>query len=187
MKIGYAICGSFCNLKNSLSALSGLIECGHDVTVILSEATQRTDTRFMSASDLMQKVTQLSSNPVMLSIVQTERIGPDKMFDLLIISPCTSNTLSKITKGITDGAVTMAVKSHVRNDRPVLIAIATNDGLAASGTNIGAALNRRNFYFVPFGQDDPVGKPRSLVAKFDLISQSAELAVLGKQIQPMLR
>ena len=186
MKIGYAICGSFCNLDNSLGALSELVKCGHDVTVILSEICQSTDSRFMTKESLLERVVATTGKSPMTTICETERIGPLAMFDLLVVAPCTSNTLARLCAGITDGAVTMAVKSHLRNSRPVLLAIATNDGLAASGRNIGAMLNRRNYYFVPFGQDDPVGKPRSLVAHFELLPAAAEQAIRGIQIQPML-
>ena len=187
MKLGYAICGSFCNLANSLSALQKLKNEGHEVTVILSEACQCTDTRFMTAAELKDRATVLSDRPLITDIVQAERIGPEKMFDVLVVSPCTSNTLAKITKGVTDGAVTMAVKSHVRNERPVLLAIATNDGLGASAVNIGAMLNRRNFYFVPFAQDDPVKKPRSTVCLFNLLSESVFSAAKQIQLQPVIR
>ena len=185
LKVGVALCGSYCTYEEVFAEIEGLCRA-YDVTPIMSENSAVTDTRFGSASRFRSRLEELSGKKPIVSIGAAEPIGPKKLLDVLLVMPCTGNTLAKIAAGITDTAVTMAVKAHLRNERPVVLAIATNDGLAGNGANIGALLNRRNIYFVPFGQDDPKGKPRSLIADFSLAEATLEMAVSGQQIQPIL-
>ena len=153
---------------------------------ILSESTASTDTRFGAAAEFAEKVEKAAGRPAIRCRRDAEPIGPKKMLDILIIAPCTGNTLSKLANGVTDTTVTLAAKAHLRNNRPVLLAIASNDALAGNAENVGKLLVRKNYYFVPFGQDDPVGKPCSLVADMTRIGDAAEAALLGSQIQPLL-
>ena len=156
------------------------------VVPIVSECTAGTDTRFGAAHDLMREMERICDHRVISSIKEAEPIGPKKLLDLLIIAPCTGNTLGKLAGGVTDTSVTMAAKAHLRNGRPLVIAPSTNDGLAASAVSIGALLPRKYIYFVPFGQDDPEKKPTSLVADFSLVADAAQAALEGRQLQPML-
>ena len=183
--IGYAFCGSFCTLAPSLSALKALIEAGEDVLPIISEKTASTDTRFFEAADFLKKVTDLCGRKPIQSIVDAEPLGPKTPLDALIISPCTGNTLAKIAQGITDATVPMATKAHLRCDRPTLIALASNDSLSAGLKNIAALLSRKQVYFVPMRQDDPLRKPHSLVADFTQISEALEDALAGRQRRPL--
>lgn len=145
-----------------------------------------TDSRFGSAAEHLGRAAAICSCPVLRTIAQVEPIGPKKLLDALIVAPCTGNTLAKLANGIADGPVTMAVKSHLRNSRPVILAISTNDGLGAAAENIGRLLTRKNIYFVPFGQDDAITKPTSLVADFSLLPAAVHAALEGKQLQPLL-
>ena len=163
VKIGFAICGSFCTIAEALKRMRFLADKGYDVYPILSPIVAGENTRFTKAEDLLSEVEEICGHKPILSIVEAEPIGPKKMFDILVVCPCTGNTLAKLNYGITDTSVTMAVKAHVRNNRPIVIAVATNDALSASAKNIGALLNRKNYYFVPFSQDAPQAKPNSLV------------------------
>ena len=156
------------------------------VIPIVSECTAATDTRFGCAHELMREMARICDHRVISTIAGAEPIGPQKLLDLLIIAPCTGNTLGKLAAGVTDTSVTMAAKAHLRNSRPVILAVSTNDGLSANGKNIGELMNRKNIYFVPFGQDDPVHKPCSLVADFALIGPTIQEALEGRQIQPVL-
>lgn len=156
------------------------------VVPIVSEATAGTDTRFGTAHDLMREMERICDCRVISSVREAEPIGPKKLLDLLIICPCTGNTLGKLAAGVTDSSVTMAAKAHLRNERPVLIAPSTNDGLAASAASIGALLPRKYIYFVPFGQDDFQNKPASLVADFSQVADAAQAALEGRQLQPLL-
>lgn len=156
------------------------------VVPIVSEATAGTDTRFGMAHDLMREMERICDRRVISSVREAEPIGPKKLLDLLIICPCTGNTLGKLAAGVTDSSVTMAAKAHLRNERPVLIAPSTNDGLAASAASIGALLPRKYIYFVPFGQDDFQNKPTSLVADFSQVADAAQAALAGRQLQPLL-
>ena len=156
------------------------------VVPIVSEVTADTDTRFGKAHDLMREMERICDHRVIATVKGAEPIGPQKLLDLLIICPCTGNTLGKLAAGVTDTSVTMAAKAHLRNERPVLIAPSTNDGLAASAASIGALLPRKNIYFVPFGQDDFEKKPTSLVADFSLVADAAQAALEGYQLQPLL-
>lgn len=184
--VGFAMCGSFCTHREALQALEKLCIEYECVIPIVSENCAVTDTRFGTAQDLLSQLKRLTGNEVIKSITEAEPIGPKKLLDILLVAPCTGNTLGKIANGITDTAVTMAVKAHLRNDRPVVLGIATNDGLSGSVQNIGALLTRKNFYFVPFGQDDAVGKPCSLIADLSKLNETVAAALERKQLQPVL-
>ena len=185
--VGFAVCGSFCTHAKAMEALEQVKARFRTVIPIVSECTAATDTRFGPAHELMREMERICDRRVISSIREAEPIGPKKLLDLLIIAPCTGNTLGKLACGITDTAVTMAAKAHLRNQRPLLIAPSTNDGLAASAPNLGALLSRKYIYFVPFGQDDPEKKPTSLVADFSLVADAAQAALEGRQLQPLLR
>ncbi len=185
--VGFAVCGSFCTHAKAMEALEQVKARFSTVIPIVSECTAATDTRFGPAHELMREMERICDRRVISSIREAEPIGPKKLLDLLIIAPCTGNTLGKLACGITDTAVTMAAKAHLRNQRPLLIAPSTNDGLTASAPNLGTLLSRKYIYFVPFGQDDPVKKPTSLVADFSLVADAAQAALEGRQLQPLLR
>ncbi len=185
MRIGFAMCGSYCTFSKAFPAMEALTR-DHRVVPIFSDNVQRTDSRFGTAEEFYQKAFDLTGIEPVCSIADAEPIGPKKLLDALVIAPCTGNTLAKLAHGIADTPVTMAAKSHLRNARPVIIAVSTNDGLAAAAENIGRLLARKHYYFVPFGQDDPKGKPTSLVADFDRIPDTVDQAMLGWQIQPVL-
>lgn len=185
--IGYAMCGSFCTLKDSVDVLEVLCGMGYDILPIMSEVCYSTDTRFGSAGDFIQRVESICKKEVIHTVAAAEPIGPVLKLDAMIIAPCTGNTLAKIAYGITDSAVTMAAKAHLRNAKPLILAVATNDALCANMKNIGHALERKNIYLVPFGQDDPVKKPTSMIAHFDQIPQTLAAALDGRQIQPIIR
>ena len=185
--VGFAVCGSFCTHAKAMEALEQVKARFSTVIPIVSECTAATDTHFGPAHELMREMERICDRRVISSIREAEPIGPKKLLDLLIIAPCTGNTLGKLACGITDTAVTMAAKAHLRNQRPLLIAPSTNDGLTASAPNLGALLSRKYIYFVPFGQDDPVKKPTSLVADFSLVADAAQAALEGRQLQPLLR
>lgn len=185
-KIGLAVTGSHCTLENILPQMENLIKEGAEIQVILSESVLYTDTKFGKAEEWHQKFLQISGKPLITNIVQAEPIGPQKMFDCILIAPCTGNTIGKLANGITDGAVLMAVKAHLRNIRPVVIALATNDGLGNNAKNIGELLNKKNIYFVPFSQDDPKNKPNSIISNLNLIVETVLAALEGKQLQPLL-
>lgn len=154
---------------------------------IMSEIGQSCDTRFGRAEEFKEKIHSICGKPIMTTIAQVEPIGPQKLLDVLLIAPATGNTIAKIAAGIADTTVTMAVKSHLRNQRPVVIAVSTNDGLGANARNIGALMARKHIYFVPFYQDDPEGKPNSLLADMDKVAETIEAALKGRQLQPILR
>lgn len=185
MKLGFAFCGSFCNHPEILKIYEQITR-KHEVVPILSENAAKYDTRFGSAATFIEQVESLAGRPAVRDIVEAEPLGPQGAMDVLIIAPCTGNTIAKLALGITDGPVTMAAKGHLRNGKPVVLAIATNDGLSASAPNIAALLNRKNYYFVPFGQDNAEGKPNSLIADFSKIMSTAEESLRGKQLQPLL-
>ena len=186
VRVGFAICGSFCTHSKALQALEGLTETYDTVIPILSQASAATDTRFGTARALAERVRELTGRESITTVAQAEPIGPKGLLDVLVIAPCTGNTAAKLAAGITDGAVTMAAKAHLRNGRPVVLALASNDGLSGGAKNIGELLNRRHYYCVPFGQDDPVKKPCSLVADFQQIIPTVEAALEGQQLQPVL-
>lgn len=185
-KIGFAVTGSFCTLSRTLETLKTLKSTGAQITPVLSENVATLDTRFYKARDFIKDITDICEVAPIMSITDAEPIGPKKLFDLLIVAPCTGNTLAKITYGITDTPVTMAVKAHMRNARPLLIAVSTNDGLAGSAKNIGQLMNYKNVFFVPFTQDDPIKKATSLVAEFEKLTECAALALDKVQMQPVL-
>ena len=186
VRVGFAFCGSFCTFSPALKALERVHARYGDVTPIVSESSASTDTRFGAARGFMTEMERICGKPVIDSIAKVEPIGPKGLLDVLVICPCTGNTLAKLANGITDTVVTMAAKAHLRNGRPVVLCPATNDGLAASAKNIGLLLDKKNLYFVPFRQDDPVKKPTSLVADFSKVEDAVDAALAGKQLQPVL-
>ena len=185
MEIGFALCGSFCTYEQVFPVMEELAKL-HRITPIFSYASGEIDSRFGTADDHLERVREICGRSPLRSIEGVEPIGPKKLLDALIIAPCTGNTLAKLAHSIADTPVTMAAKSHLRNGRPVLIAVSTNDALAGAAENIGKLLARKHYYFVPFGQDDPEKKPTSMVADFTKIPQALEQALEGKQIQPLL-
>ena len=185
-RIGFALTGSFCTFKPVFEQMETLVREDYDVTPIMSANAYATDTRFGRAADWVQKAEEITGKSVIHTIAQAEPIGPKKLLDLLLIAPCTGNTLGKLACGIYDTAPTLAVKSHRRNERPVLLAVSTNDALASSAVNIGRLQNQKGFYFVPHEQDDFRGKPRSCVADFTRILPAVQAALEGKQLQPMI-
>ena len=185
LRVGLAMCGSFCTFEKVLNIAEDLKD-RYDLTAILSETAANTDTRFGKAADYIKKLEALTGKPVIQTIPEAEPIGPKGMFDVLVIAPCTGNTLAKLSHGITDTAVTMAAKSHLRNGRPLCIAFTTNDGLSVTLQNVGALLTRKNVYFVPFHQDDHNAKPNSLAADFTKLEQTFQAALGHKQLHPIL-
>ena len=185
--IGYAMTGSFCTLDKSIVQMSRLAAEGYDILPIMSESVYTVSTRFGKARDIVTRVESIAGKSVIHTIGGAEPIGPKRMCELLIVAPCTGNTMSKLALGITDTPVTMAVKSQLRIGAPVLLCAASNDALGASAENLGRLLNRKNIYFVPLGQDDPENKPNSLVADFELIPDCVRLALSGVRMQPIFR
>ncbi|MBQ2001070.1 MAG: dipicolinate synthase subunit B [Clostridia bacterium] len=186
LKVGYAMCGSFCTLKRAVEEIKVLKEKDFDIYPIMSPITYSTDTRFGKAADFIGEVEEICGKKIISTVKEAEPIGPKGLLDVLVISPCTGNTLGKIANGITDSSVSMAAKAHLRNGRPLVLTIATNDALSASAKNIGALMNTKNVYFVPFGQDDAFKKPTSLISDFSLIYDTVISALDGKQLQPIL-
>ncbi len=184
-KVGIALTGSFCTFRQVMEVLKELTD--YDLIPIMSEAAYTCDTRFGSSESFRNALEEICGNPALHSLQQVEPLGPKKLLDALVILPCTGNTLGKLANGIADSPVTFACKAHLRNGRPVILGISTNDGLAASGENIGRLLGRKHFYFIPFGQDDPREKPYSLVAHMKLLPQTLAAALRGEQHQPILR
>lgn len=187
LNIGFAITGSFCTFKQILPEIKALIEMGNSVQPIFSYSVSDTDTRFYLAKEFRREIIELCGVAPICTIVDAEPIGPKNSLDILVVAPCTGNSLAKINNAITDTPVLMAVKAHLRNNKPIVIGISTNDGLSANGKNIGELLNKKNIYFVPYSQDDCIRKTRSLVADFSLISQTIEAALEGRQIQPIIK
>ena len=185
MTIGFAMCGSFCTFAQVFPAME-LMTRDYQVVPIFSTASATTDTRFGRAAEHLANAADICGTQVLQTIPQVEPIGPKKLLDALIVAPCTGNTLAKLAHGIADTPVTMAVKSHLRNGRPVVIAVSTNDALGAAAENIGKLMARKHYYFVPFRQDDPKNKPTSMVADFSLIHDALEAALEGRQLQPVL-
>lgn len=186
-RIGLALTGSFCTLAQVLEEAKALRAAGAELYPIFSENVQILDTKFGPASYWREAFGTVCEHEMITDIVQAEPIGPKSYLDLMLIAPCTGNTLAKLTQGITDSAVLMATKAHLRNDKPVVLAVATNDGLSRNLKNIAAMLAEKNIYLVPFGQDDPIKKPFSLVAKMPLIIDTVSNALEGRQLQPILR
>lgn len=185
-RLGLALCGSYCTYEKLFKAAEKLTET-YDLIPIMSENAAETDTRFGTATEHIKRLMLLSGHKVVTTIAEAEPLGPASPMDALLIAPCTGNTLAKLSHGITDTAVTMAAKAHLRNGRPVIIALSTNDGLSGSAENIARLLNRKHFYFVPFRQDDPLKKPRSLQANFSLLEETIQAALRGRQLQPILK
>lgn len=185
-RIGWALTGSFCTYEQIIAPLQEMVSQGADVHPIMSDVSYENDTKFGSALHWRNLIETITGRKIIHTIIGAEPIGPGKMLDLLIVAPCTGNTIAKLANAITDSPVTMAAKAHLRNSRPVLIAISTNDGLGLNAKNIGLLLAARHIFFVPFGQDNPTGKPTSLVADMSLITESALKALAGQQIQPVL-
>lgn len=186
LNVGFALCGSFCTLERAVEALERAAARYSAVWPILSGITGSTDTRFGSAGEFVRRIEAACGRPVISTVAQAEPIGPKKLLDALVICPCTGNTLAKLACGITDTPLLMAVKAHLRNGRPVVLALSTNDALGASAQNIGRLLTRRDIYFVPFSQDDPEKKPRSMAAHFGLCEEALDAALEGRQLQPII-
>ena len=184
--IGFAMTGSFCTFERVLKQMEALVRRGYEVVPVLSFNAGMLDTRFMTAEHLRARIVEITGNEPIDTLAGAEPIGPKKMTDVFLIAPATGNSLAKLAAGIYDTPVLLGAKSHLRNDRPLVLAVSTNDGLGAVAQNIGRLLNVRNIYFVPFGQDDPVKKPRSLVADFSQIPRTIAAALSGVQMQPML-
>ncbi len=184
--IGFAMTGSFCTFERVLKQMEALVRRGYEVLPVLSFNAGALDTRFMTAEHLRARIVEITGNEPIDTLAGAEPIGPKKMTDVFLIAPATGNSLAKLASGIFDTPALLGAKSHLRNDRPLVLAVSTNDGLGAAAQNIGRLLNVRNIYFVPFGQDDPVKKPRSLVADFSQIPRTIAAALSGVQMQPML-
>ena len=185
--LGLAMCGSFCTYARVLDAFRALADTKRYALVpIMSQASYETDSRFGSAGAFRAQLEELCGHEIIHTIEGAEPIGPKKLLDALIIAPCTGNTLAKLAAGIADSPVTLAAKAHLRNERPIVLAVSTNDGLAGNAANLGTLLNRRGYYFVPFGQDNAEAKPTSLIADFRRILPAVEAAMAGRQLQPLL-
>ena len=186
LTFGFAMCGSFCTFDTAVAALRAVKEQYETVIPIMSETSFHTDSRFGPAEKFITQIEQICGQKIRKSIPEVEPFGPKKLLDALIIAPCTGNTISKLANGIADTAVTLACKSHLRNARPVILAVSTNDALGANAKNIGNLMARKQFYFVPFGQDSYTEKPNSMVADMDQIVPTVEAALQGRQLQPVL-
>ena len=185
IRLGFAMCGSFCTFKLVLEELERLAK-DYDITPIMSQGAAFTDTRFGKAEDFRRRVAEICGREPITTIADAEPIGPRALLDMLVIEPCTGNTLGKLANGITDTPVTMAAKAHLRNGRPLVLAVSTNDALGASARNIGTLMNAKNIFFVPMRQDSPRGKPASLVADFSETAAAIKSALEGRQTQPLL-
>lgn len=185
IRLGFAMCGSFCTFKLVLEELERLAK-DYDITPIMSQGAAFTDTRFGKAEDFRRRVAEICGREPIITIADAEPIGPRALLDVLVIEPCTGNTLGKLANGITDTPVTMAAKAHLRNGRPLVLAVSTNDALGASARNIGTLMNAKNIFFVPMRQDSPRGKPASLVADFSETAAAIKSALEGRQTQPLL-
>lgn len=184
--VGYALSGSHCTFAEVMPQIQRFVDAGAKVIPIVSQTLVTTDTRFGTAKEWQEKLLEITGNEIISTIVQAEPLGPSKQLDVLVIAPCTGNTTSKLANAQTDSAVLMAAKAQMRNRRPIVLAISTNDGLGLNAANIAKLLVAKNIYFVPFGQDDPTKKPNSLVARMDLIMEACEAALQGEQLQPIL-
>ncbi|ACT02031.1 dipicolinate synthase subunit B [Paenibacillus sp. JDR-2] len=184
--VGYALSGSHCTLAEIMPEIKRFVDAGANVVPIVSQTIMTTDTRFGSSEEWQTQLKAITGNEIISTIVQAEPLGPAKLFDVLLIAPCTGSTTSRLANAITDSAVLMAAKAQMRNLRPLVLAISTNDGLGLNASNIAKLLVAKNIYFVPFGQDNPAQKPNSLVARMDLALEACEAALQGKQLQPLL-
>lgn len=185
LRIGFALCGSFCTLERAVAQMEVLIRAGHTLIPIFSDPVRLTDTRFGTAAYWNERVTALCGRPPLASLTEVEPIGPKNMTDLMVVAPCTGATLARLAAGESSTPVTLAVKSHLRRERPVVVGVSTNDALSGSFPAIAALKNRRHYFFLPMGQDDPVNKPNSLVADFTLLAAAVAAAAEGRQIQPL--
>ena len=185
--VGFAITGSFCTYEKIKEVLRQLVEQGDRVIPIFSDQAQNINSRFGNARDFIIEVQQITGEHGIFTIQEAEPIGPKALLDILVIAPCTGNTLAKLSHGITDSPVLMAAKAHMRNERPVVVGVSTNDALGANLKNIGELMNTKNMYFVPFGQDDCVKKPKSMVAHWELVNDTVAAALEGRQLQPVIR
>lgn len=186
INLGLCMCGSFCTFSEVIREVEELSKRGINIYPILSYNADSINTRFGAVEDFREKLSDITGNNIISTIKEAEPIGPQKLLDIMLVAPCTSNTMAKLNNGITDTPVTMACKAHLRNNRPLVIALATNDALGVSLQNIGGLMIRKNIYFVPFGQDNPEKKPLSMIAYFDKIYETLEQALEGKQIQPII-
>lgn len=187
IRVGFAMCGSFCTFDRAIAQMKELAEQGFDILPVMSYNAFSTDTRFGTAQEVRDRIENICEKKIISTVKDAEPIGPKKMTDIMVVAPCTGNTAAKLANAVTDTPVTMAVKSHLRQSKPVLICIATNDALGASAQNIGKLMNTRHYYFVPFRQDDPLKKPNSLVADFEMLIPSLKEALEERQIQPLLK
>jgi len=185
-KVGFALTGSHCTYDEVLTQIQRFVDAGADVIPIASHTVMNTDTRFGSSADWQKKIRDMTGNDIISTIVDAEPLGPSKLLDVLVIAPCTGNTTSKLANAITDSPVLMAAKAQMRNQRPLVLAISTNDGLGLNLANIAKLIFSKHIYFVPFGQDDPFVKPNSLVSRMDLIMETCEASLEGRQLQPVL-
>ncbi|NBI27416.1 dipicolinate synthase subunit B [Chengkuizengella marina] len=184
--VGFALSGSHCTVEEVLPEIKRFVDEGANVIPIVSSTLKTTDTRFGNAKDWLKKLKEITGNDIISTIVEAEPLGPSKLLDVLVIAPCTGNTTSKLANAMTDSPVIMAAKAQLRNLRPLVLAISTNDGLGLNASNIAKLYNTKNIYFVPYGQDNPDQKPNSLVANMDLVVEACSSAIDGKQIQPMI-
>ena len=185
-RIGFVMTGSFCTVRKTIDELKKIVELGADVVPIMSKNSYTMDTKFGNAKDFIDEIEEITGNKILHTIQEVEPIGPKDMLDILVVAPATGNTMAKLANDIIDDPATMAVKSHLRRERPVVIAISTNNGLSGAGENIGKLFNRKHYYFVPFRQDNPITKPRSIVFDSSYLIKTIEEALEGEQIQPML-
>ncbi|MCM3745955.1 dipicolinate synthase subunit B [Paenibacillus pasadenensis] len=186
LTVGYALSGSHCTFAEVMPQIQKFVDAGANVVPIVTQSLMTTDTRFGTAEEWRRQLRDITGNEIISTVVQAEPLGPSKLLNVMLIAPCTGNTTSKLANALTDGAVLMAAKAQMRNGRPVVLAISTNDGLGLNMANIAKLMVAKNIYFVPFGQDDPVNKPNSLVAKMDMVMEACEHALQGRQIQPVL-
>jgi dipicolinate synthase subunit B len=186
IRLGFVVTGSHCTLKEVLDEIVRLAAEGAEITPVVSYAVSTMDTRFGKAADWCSRLGEITRKEPIATINAAEPIGPGKLFDILVVAPCTGNTLAKLANGITDTPALMAIKAHLRNQRPVVIAVSTNDGLGLNARNIATLINTKNIYMVPFGQDNPVMKPNSLAARLDRLLDTICSALEGKQVQPVL-
>ena len=185
-RIGFIMTGSFCTFRKTIEELKKIVKLNATVIPIMSQNSYTMDTKFGNAEDFIKEVEEITGNRILHTIQEVEPIGPKDMLDILVVAPASGNTIAKLANDIIDGPATMAVKSHLRRERPVVIAISTNNGLSGAGENIGKLLNRKHYYFVPFRQDNPITKPRSIVFDPEYIIKTIEYALEGEQISPIL-
>lgn len=186
IKVGFALTGSFCTFSKIIPEIQKLVNEGAEVFPIMSEASYNIDTRFGNAEDFINRIEEITNKKIISTITEAEPIGTEAFLDILVVAPCTGNTLAKLANAITDTTVLMATKAHLRNNKPVVIGISTNDGLGANAKNLGLLLNTKNIFFIPFSQDNPSIKQNSIVAKMELIIETILEALKGKQVQPLL-